>query len=119
MSETAPSVDRAAAARPLPKPGILDIHAYVPGKARADGIAEPIKLSANENALGSSPKAQEAFASAGHSLHIYPDPRTSIVRAAVAERYRVEPERLIFGCGSGGVFQLLHPTFLQPRAHRC
>ena len=114
MSETAPSVDRAAAARPLPKPGILDIHAYVPGKARADGIAEPIKLSANENALGSSPKAQEAFASAEHSLHIYPDPRAGIVRAAVAERYRVEPERLIFGCGSDEVFQLLNQTFLEP-----
>jgi histidinol-phosphate aminotransferase len=114
MSEEAPTIDRAAAARPLPKPGILDIHAYVPGKAKVEGIAEPIKLSANENALGSSPKAQEAFASAGHSLHIYPDPRTSIVRAAVAERYRVEPERLIFGCGSDEVFQLLNQTFLEP-----
>ena len=114
MSETAPPIDRAAAARPLPKPGILDIHAYVPGKSKAEGIAEPIKLSANENALGSSPKAQEAYASAGHSLHIYPDPRTSIVRAAIAERYRLEPERLVFGCGSDEVFQLLNSTFLEP-----
>jgi histidinol-phosphate aminotransferase len=113
MSETAPPIDRAAAARPLPKPGIMDIHAYVPGKATAEGIAEPIKLSANENALGSSPKAQAAYASAEHSLHIYPDPRTSIVRAAVAERYRVEPERLIFGCGSDEVFQMLNQTFLE------
>ncbi len=114
MSETAPPIDRAAAARPLPKPGILDIHAYVPGKATAEGIAEPVKLSANENALGSSPKAQAAFASAEHSLHIYPDPRTSIVRAAIAEHYRIEPERLIFGCGSDEVFALLNQTFLEP-----
>ena len=114
MSETAPPIDRAAAARPLPKPGIMDIHAYVPGKSKAEGIAEPIKLSANENALGSSLKAQEAYASAERSLHIYPDPRASIVRAAVAERYRLEPERLIFGCGSDEVFQLLNSTFLEP-----
>ena len=33
----APTPDRAKAARPLPKPGIMDIHAYVPGKAQAAG----------------------------------------------------------------------------------
>jgi len=114
MSDEAQTLDRAAAQRPLPKPGILDIHAYVPGKAKADGVAEPIKLSANENALGSSGKAQAAFESAERSLHLYPDPRASIVRAAVAERYRLEPERLIFGCGSDEVFQLLNTTFLEP-----
>jgi len=119
MSEEAPPLDRAPdersrAAHPLPKPGIMDIHAYVPGKAKADGIAEPVKMSANENALGSSEKAHEAFASAERSLHIYPDPRASIIRAAIAERYRLEPERLIFGCGSDEVFQLLNTCFLEP-----
>ncbi len=119
MSEEAPSpsperVDRAAAARPLPKPGILDIHAYVPGKATAAGIAEPIKLSANENPLGSSDKAHEAFASAERSLHVYPDPRATIIRTAIAEHYRLEPERLLFGCGSDEVFALLNQTFLEP-----
>jgi histidinol-phosphate aminotransferase len=114
MLEDAPPLDRAKAAKPLPKPGILEIHAYVPGKAKAEGIAEPIKLSANENALGSSPKAQEAFAAAQTSLHLYPDPRANIVRAALAQRYRLEPERLILGCGSDEVFQLLNTTFLEP-----
>ena len=108
------ALDRARADRPLPKPGIMDIHAYVPGKATAQGIANPVKLSANENPLGSSPKAQEAFASAGQSLHVYPDPRATIIRAAVAERYGLEPDRLIFGCGSDEVFQLLNQTFLEP-----
>ncbi len=114
MFEEAPPLDRSAAARPLPKPGILDIHAYVPGKSKADGIAEPIKLSANENPLGSSDKAQEAYRSAERSLHVYPDPRATIVRSAIAERYRLEPERLIFGCGSDEVFALLNQTFLEP-----
>jgi len=122
MSDPAPPLDRAqdrpqgrsAAGKPLPKPGILDIHAYVPGKATAEGIAEPIKMSANENPLGSSEKAQEAYATAERSLHVYPDPRATIVRAAIAERYRIEPERLIFGCGSDEVFALLNQTFLEP-----
>ena len=114
MSESAPPLDRSQASKPLPKPGIMDIHAYVPGKASAQGIANPVKLSANENPLGSSPKAHEAYASADRSLHVYPDPRTSIVRAAISEAYRVEPERLIFGCGSDEVFALLNQTFLEP-----
>lgn len=114
MSETAPPVDRAAAPSPLPKPGILDIHAYVPGKAKVEGIAEPIKLSANENALGSSPKAREAYAAAVQNLHMYPDPKANMVRTALAERYGLEPDRLIFGCGSDEVFQVLSQAFLEP-----
>jgi histidinol-phosphate aminotransferase len=114
MSETAPTVDRAAAARPLPKPGIMDIHAYVPGKAKIEGVAKPVKLSANENALGSSPKAQEAYAAAAQSLHLYPDPKATILRTAIAGRYGLEPERLVFGCGSDEVFQILSQAFLEP-----
>lgn len=114
MPDTADLNDRARASRPLPKPGIMDIHAYVPGKAKAEGVAEPVKLSANENILGSSPKAREAYASAVDQLHIYPDSRTTILRNAIAEQYRLEPERLIFGCGSDEVFALLNQTFLEP-----
>ena len=106
--------DRARAARPVPKPGIMDIHAYVPGKAKADGVAAPIKLSANENILGSSPKAREAYAGAAGQLHMYPDSRTSLLREAVAEDFGLEPERLIFGQGSDEVFQLLNQVFLEP-----
>lgn len=119
MSDTAEPaqptvVDRARAPRPLPKPGIMDIHAYVPGKAKADGVAEPIKLSANENILGSSPKAVEAYAAHANQLHVYPDSRTTVLRNAIAEQYGLEPERLIFGCGSDEVFAILCQTFLEP-----
>lgn len=106
--------DRSSASRPLPKPGIMDIHAYVPGKAKAEGFAEPVKLSANENPLGSSPKAQAAYAEASQKLNIYPDPRTTIVRQAVAETYGLEPERLLFGCGSDEVFAILNQAFVEP-----
>jgi histidinol-phosphate aminotransferase len=98
----------------MPKPGILDIHPYVPGKAKAEGVANPIKLSANENILGSSPKAREAYAASADQLHMYPDSRTSLLRTAISERFRLEPERLVFGCGSDEVFQLLNSTFLEP-----
>jgi histidinol-phosphate aminotransferase len=115
LSPQAPAAaDRGAADRPLPKPGIMEIHAYQPGKAKAEGFASPVKLSANENPLGSSPKAQAAFAEAAAKLHVYPDPRANIVRGAIAEHFKLEPERLIFGCGSDEIFQLLNQTFLEP-----
>ena len=58
---------------PAPKSGILEISPYVPGKAKAEGVAHPIKLSANENILGCSPLAREAFIAAADHLAAYPD----------------------------------------------
>ena len=60
----APLLDLSKAPSPIPKPGILDIAPYVPGKAKVEGVEHPLKLSANENILGTSPKAREAFATA-------------------------------------------------------
>ena len=97
---------------PTPRPGLLDITPYKPGKASAEGFANPVKLSANENILGCSPLAREAFLSAGDSLAQYPDGRGNSLRAAVAARYLLEPERLILGCGTDEIFALLNQTYL-------
>ena len=111
---TALPVDRFTASRPVPKPGIMDITPYKPGKAGADGVANPVKLSANENILGCSDRAREAFGEAAGKLNLYPEGRSNVLRAAIAARYNLEPERLLFGCGSDEVFQLLNQTFLEP-----
>jgi len=99
---------------PQPKPGILDIAPYVGGKSRIDGVAEPMKLSSNENALGAGEKAREAYQAAIAHIHIYPDGRATKLRDAVAEHHGLEPERLIFGNGSDEVFALLNQTYLTP-----
>ena len=108
------SPDRAAADRPVPKPGILDISAYVPGKAKVDGIEHPLKLSANENILGCSPQAKAAYVAAIDQLHIYPDSRATPLRQAIAAEFRLEPEQLIFGCGSDEIFHMLCQVYLEP-----
>lgn len=108
------TIDRAAAPRPTPKPGILAIAPYVPGKSKVEGVEHPLKLSANENILGSSPDAKAAFASAIDQLHMYPDGRTTILRDAICAKYGLEPERLLFGCGSDEIFQLLNQAYLEP-----
>nr|WP_157138691.1 histidinol-phosphate transaminase [Asticcacaulis biprosthecium] len=100
-------------AAPAPKAGILDIAPYVGGKSKIDGVSEPIKLSSNENALGCSPKAAEAFAEAQAKLFRYPDGHANPLRAAVAAYHGLEPERLIFGNGSDEVFALLNQTYLE------
>ena len=97
-----------------PRPGIADITPYRPGKATVDGVENPVKLSANENILGCSPLAREAFVDAAQHMALYPDGRGNLLRAAVAEHFRLEPERLILGCGTDEIFALLNQTFLQP-----
>ncbi len=98
---------------PSPKPGILDIAPYVGGKSKIDGIAEPIKLSSNENALGCSPKAAQAFAEAQVKLFRYPDGHANLLRDAVAAYHGLEAGRLVFGNGSDEVFSLLNQVYLE------
>jgi len=77
---------------PAPKPGILDIAPYVGGKSAIAGVAEPMKLSSNENALGAGQKAREAYSEAIKTIHIYPDGRATKLRAAVAEAEAVDDD---------------------------
>ena len=100
--------------RPEPKPGILAIEAYIPGRARAEGVQNPVKLSSNENILGCSPKARAAFVAAADRLHVYPDSRATALRQAVAAHFGLEPERLVFGDGTDEVLHLINQVFLEP-----
>jgi len=107
-------IDRSKADRPIPKPGILAITPYVPGKSKIDGVEHPVKLSSNENILGCSPKAQAAFEAAAGRISLYPDGRSNVLRAAVAERFGLEPERLTFGTGTDEIFQQISQVYLEP-----
>jgi len=98
--------------RPTPKAGILGIAPYVPGRSKAEGIARPLKLSANENPFGCSPAARAAFLAAASDIHLYPDSRTSRLRAALAEKFKLEPERLVFGAGSDEIFAMAAQVYL-------
>ncbi|MGH6992477.1 MAG: histidinol-phosphate transaminase [Caulobacteraceae bacterium] len=105
---------REAPGPPRAKPGIAEISPYVPGRATAEGVAHPVKLSANENILGCGEAAKAAFVEAAANLALYPDSRGGPLRAAIAERFRLEPERILLGCGTDEIFALLNQTFLEP-----
>jgi histidinol-phosphate aminotransferase len=66
--------------RPVPRPGVLDIEAYVPGKSAAPGVAKVYKLSSNETPLGPSPKAVEAAREVAGHLELYPDGAATALR---------------------------------------
>lgn len=100
--------------RPEAKAGILDIEPYKPGKSSAPGVAQPVKLSANENILGCSEAARAAYVAAAGNLALYPDGRGAVLREAVAAHWRLDPERLILGCGTDEVFALINQAFLAP-----
>lgn len=108
------TLDRYDSPRPVAKDGIMAISAYTPGKSGAAGISHPIKLSANENVLGCSPLAKAAYADVAERLHLYPDGRSTMIRDAIAQRHKLEPERLMFGCGSDEIFALLNQAYLEP-----
>ncbi len=99
---------------PKPKPGILEIAPYVAGKQKAPGVDKPVKLSANENPLGCSPAARAAYLAAAERVHLYPDPRATALREAMAADLNVEAERLAFGCGSDEIFGLICNVYLEP-----
>jgi histidinol-phosphate aminotransferase len=101
------------AARPLPKPGILDIAPYVPGKSGSKG-QKVHKLSANENPLGASPAAIEAYRSAASALEFYPDGSAHELREAIANRYGLKAENIVCGAGSDEILQLIAHAYLGP-----
>ena len=101
-------------AKPEAKPGILEITPYKPGKSVVEGVEHPVKLSGNENILGCSAAAREAYVAAAGQLNLYPDGRGTVLRSAIAERWRVEPERIVLGCGTDEILHLINQVFLEP-----
>lgn len=99
---------------PTPRPGILDISPYVPGKSAVGGRAAVMKLSANESALGPSPKAIAAFKAVSGELYRYPDGGSQRLRAALASRYGLDAERIVCGAGSDELIYNLARAYAGP-----
>lgn len=99
--------------RPVPKPGILEIEAYVPGKSSAKGT-KIHKLSSNESPIGASSMAVTAYRQAAEKLALYPDGSATALRDAIAQRYGLSADRIICGAGSDEILQLLAHAYLGP-----
>jgi len=91
----------------FPRPGVLDIAPYVGGESGAPGANRVTKLSSNENPLGPSPKAYDAYVAAAKCLALYPDGGHLALRQAIGEVHGVAPERIVCGAGSDELIALL------------
>jgi histidinol-phosphate aminotransferase len=98
--------------RPQPRPGVLAISAYVPGKNSAPGVAKIFKLSSNETPLGPSPKAIEAYRHIGEHLEDYPDGPASDLRDAIGKAFGLDPARIVCGAGSDDLLSLIARAYL-------
>jgi histidinol-phosphate aminotransferase len=96
----------------MPRPGVLDIAPYVPGKSSAPGVAKVFKLSANETPLGPSPQAIEAYKSCALNLEDYPDGSSRMLREAIGRSFGLDPDRIVCGAGSDEILNFLGHAYL-------
>lgn len=96
---------------PLPKPWIDAIAPYVPGRSTGDDGRKLVKLSANENPLGTGAAARAAFLEGAASLDRYPDPGATALREALAAKHGLDPARIIYGTGSDEILHLAAGAF--------
>ena len=96
----------------LPKPRKIIAEKYVAGLSLFKSRRSPIKLSANESALGPSPKAVKSYNSIGKSFVRYPDSDGTFFRKVLAKKFNLEKNRIILGSGSDQIFEMVCKLFL-------
>ncbi len=91
---------------------IEEIQPYKQGLSTVKkGLIEVVKLSSNENALGSSIKAKEAYKKHSENLSRYADGSCAELRQAIGSRYKIEPQQIVCGSASDEIISLLIQAF--------
>ena len=70
-------------------------------------------MSANESALGASPKAIKAYEKAKKKIFKYPESDSSTLRTIIAKKFNIKFNRIICGSGSDQIFDLICKSFLK------
>lgn len=99
---------------------IASMSAYTPTTsldvfAERLGIAaeDLIKLDANENPYGPSPRVLEAIASLPN-MHVYPDPEAGSLRELLADFVGVSAAQILCGAGADELIELIFQLFIEP-----
>ncbi len=96
----------------LPKAKIINAGKYVPGLSLFKQKFAKIKLSANESALGPSPKAVKEYIKVSKNFKRYPDSDGTFLRKVIAKKFKLDQSRIILGNGSDQIFELICKVFL-------
>ena len=98
----------------LPKPIKFQVERYIEGLSQFKKIQKPIKLSANESAIGPSPKAIQAFENDKNNIFKYPESDSKSLREVLSKKFTIDASRIICGAGSDQIFDLTCRLFLEP-----
>ena len=93
----------------------FNIEAYKPGKSKVKRLKTVIKLSANESALGMSPKAKKIILNKKLNLDKYPDGKSQSLIKAISKAHKCKSDKIICGAGSDEVIQMICQLFLNPK----
>ncbi|MDB9978888.1 histidinol-phosphate transaminase [Candidatus Pelagibacter sp.] len=98
----------------VPKFKIIKIEAYKPGKSNIAKIRNVIKLSANESALGVSPRVKKILQNKKLLISKYPDGKAKNLRKEISKKYKCDFEKIICGAGSDEIIQMICQLYLKP-----
>lgn len=99
---------------------VLDrIQPYEAGKplevlARDLGIADLVRLSANENPIGPSPRVIEAIRREAPRAHLYPDGGSTALREALGAQLGVGAEQIVVGNGADELLAIVALAAFEP-----
>ena len=93
----------------------FDIEPYKPGKSSFKKLKKITKLSANESALGVSPKVKKAISNKKLSFFRYPDGKSKELIKQISKKFRCKENKIICGAGSDEIIQMLCQLFLNPK----
>jgi len=98
----------------VPKFKTFRIKAYKPGKSNIAKIKDIIKLSANESALGVSPKVSKILNNKNFILSKYPDSEAQVLRREISNKFNCDFNKIICGAGSDEIIQMICQLYLKP-----
>ena len=90
------------------------LEAYKPGKSSIKKLKKVIKLSANESALGVSPKVKKILIRKNLNFFRYPDGKSKELRNKISKKFKCDKDRIICGAGSDEVIQMICQLILKP-----
>ena len=95
----------------LPKSKIVNVELYVGGMSKNQNIKNPLKLSANESALGPSPNVLNIFK---QKLDIkkYPDGNSEKLKHVISKTFNLDQSQIIIGAGSDEIISLICQSFI-------
>tara|TARA_B100001248_G_scaffold256829_1_gene238429 strand:- start:6 stop:1088 length:1083 start_codon:yes stop_codon:yes gene_type:complete len=97
----------------FPKPNNIVAEKYVAGMSLFKSKLAKIKLSANESALGPSPKARKEYIKVSKNFSRYPDSDGTFLRKTLSNKFKLDSSRIILGSGSDQIFELICKSFLK------